>query len=96
MGRNSRKRINISVGSEEYGRLESIRESYGFRSVCSLARTVLAMLARYVVEGEARQRQTPSTGDEIIDMFNEYGDWERTPFNTPPPYRRRRDKDEEG
>lgn len=87
-----RRRINISVSQEEYELLAAIRDECGFRSVCTLARAMLRLLPRYIEAGRERHRRQGT--NEIQDMFDEMGDWERTPFNTEPPARHRRKKDD--
>ncbi len=86
----NRKRINISVDEAQYRRLQALQVKYGFKNVCELARAMLNVLTQYTDAAATRRRKPASVGDDILDMFNDLGDWEATPENVQPPARRRR------
>lgn len=89
-----RRRINISVDERQYEKLTRLKDAYGFKNVCELTRALLNILTDYVdAAGERRRRRPPSVGSEILDMFNELGDWEKTPANIQPPARHRTKKE---
>lgn len=88
----ARKRINVSVDEGLYRKLQALREAWGFKNVCELTRAMLNILTQYTdaAEGRTRQRKPVSVGDDILDMFNDLGDWEATPGSIVPPARRRK------
>ena len=91
----NRRRINVSVDVAHYERLQALQQAYGFKNVCELTRALLNILTQYTDAAAGRRQCTPvSVGDDILDMFNDLGDWEATPGNVQPPVRRRKDKDQ--
>lgn len=81
----SRKRINISVDEPTYAELQRIKEAYGFKSLCQFSVAMLNILCRYIRVGEERHRRhRPTVQTEIVDMFNDLGNWERTPDGIAP------------
>lgn len=84
-----RKDIHVSVNASVYGRLEDLRRSCGFRSIPELARTLLSVFIQYAEAG-AERRMAQDADREILGMFDEMGDWEKTPATVVPPARRRR------
>lgn len=91
----NRKRINISVDETQYRRLQALQKQYGFKNVCELARAMLNILTQYTDAAATRHRKPASVGDDILDMFNDLGDWEATPGNVQPPVRKRNTKDKD-
>lgn len=86
-----RRRINVSVDEAQYERLLALQKAYGFKNVCELTRALLNILTQYTdAAAGRRQRQPVSVGDDILDMFNDLGDWETTPGNVQPATRRRK------
>jgi len=85
----NRKRINVSVDEAQYRKLQALQAAYGFKNVCELTRALLNILTQYTEAAGTRQRRPASVGDDILDMFNDLGDWEDTPANVHPPVRRR-------
>lgn len=78
----NRKRINVSVDEVQYRRLQALQKAYGFKNVCELTRAMLNILTQYTdAAAGRRQRRPASVGDDILDMFNDLGDWETTPEN---------------
>lgn len=77
----NRKRINVSVDEAQYRRLQALQKAYGFKNVCELARAMLNILTQYTDAAATRRRKPVSVGDDILDMFNDLGDWETTPEN---------------
>lgn len=78
----NRKRINVSVDEVQYRRLQALQKAYGFKNVCELTRALLNVLTQYTdAAAGRRQRRPASVGDDILDMFNDLGDWETTPEN---------------
>lgn len=78
----NRKRINVSVDEVQYRRLQALQKAYGFKNVCELTRAMLNILTQYTdAAAGRRQRRSASVGDDILDMFNDLGDWETTPEN---------------
>lgn len=78
----NRKRINVSVDEVQYRRLQTLQKAYGFKNVCELTRAMLNILTQYTdAAAGRRQRRPASVGDDILDMFNDLGDWETTPEN---------------
>jgi Arc/MetJ-type ribon-helix-helix transcriptional regulator len=78
----NRKRINVSVDCQQYQRLQELQRTYGFKNVCELTRALLNILTQYTdAAAGRRQRRPASVGDDILDMFNDLGDWETTPEN---------------
>ena len=78
----NRKRINVSVDEAQYRRLQALQKAYGFKNVCELTRAMLNILIQYTdAAAGRRQRRPASVGDDILDMFNDLGDWETTPEN---------------
>jgi len=78
----NRKRINVSVDCQQYQRLQELQRAYGFKNVCELTRALLNILTQYTdAAAGRRQRKPASVGDDILDMFNDLGDWETTPEN---------------
>lgn len=78
----NRKRINVSVDEVKYRRLQALQKAYGFKNVCELTRAMLNILTQYTdAAAGRRQRRPASVGDDILDMFNDLGDWETTPEN---------------
>lgn len=89
-----RRRINISVDEAQYERLLALQKAYGFKNVCELTRALLNILTQYTdAAADRRQRQLVSVEDDILDMFNDLGDWETTPGNVQPATRRRKGGD---
>ena len=89
-----RRRINVSVDEAQYERLLALQKAYGFKNVCELTRALLNILTQYTdAAAGRRQRQLVSVGDDILDMFNDLGDWETTPGNVQPATRRRKGGD---
>lgn len=89
-----RRRINVSVDEAQYERLLALQKAYGFKNVCELTRALLNILTQYTdAAASRRQRQPVSVGDDILDMFNDLGDWETTPGNVQPATRRRKGGD---
>ena len=77
-----RRRINVSVDEAQYVRLQALQKAYGFKNVCELTRALLNILTQYTDAAQGRRQRRPvSVGDDILDMFNDLGDWERTPDN---------------
>ena len=72
----NRKRINVSVDEAQYRKLQALQKAYGFKNVCELTRAMLNILTQYTDAAATRQRRV---GDDILDMFNDLGDWETTP-----------------
>lgn len=80
-----RRRINVSVDEAQYVRLQALQKAYSFKNVCELTRALLNILTQYTdAAAGRRQRQPVSMGDDILDMFNDLGDWEATPGNVQP------------
>lgn len=80
-----RKRINISVSEAQYCQLQDLQQKYGFKSVCELTRALLNLVTQYLEAAYTRHGSKPVvTGNEIIDMFNDLGEWENTPGNVKP------------
>lgn len=78
----NRKRINVSVDEVQYRRLQALQKAYGLKNVCELTRAMLNILTQYTdAAAGRRQRRPASVGDDILDMFNDLGDWETTPEN---------------
>ena len=78
----NRKRINVSVDEVQYRRLQALQKAYCFKNVCVLTRAMLNILTQYTdAAAGRRQRRPASVGDDILDMFNDLGDWETTPEN---------------
>ena len=78
----NRKRINVSVDEVQYRRLQALQKAYGFKNVCELTCAMLNILTQYTdAAAGRRQRRPASVGDDILDMFNDLGDWETTPEN---------------
>lgn len=78
----NRRRINVSVDCQQYERLQQLQRAYGFKNVCELTRALLNILTQYTdAAAGRRQRKPASVGDDILDMFNDLGDWETTPEN---------------
>ena len=75
----NRKRINVSVDEAQYRKLQALQKAYGFKNVCELTRAMLTILTQYTDAAATRQRRPVSVGDDILDMFNDLGDWETTP-----------------
>lgn len=90
-----RRRINVSVDEAQYERLLALQKAYGFKNVCELTRAMLNILTQYTDAAASRQRRPASVGDDILDMFNDLGDWEDTPGNVQPPVRHRRTTDKD-
>lgn len=83
----NRKRINISVDEDLYNWLQSLKDKYGFKNVCELNVSLLRVTRTYLDEAEQRSRQAAASAtdhDEIIEMFNDLGDWEETPTGVVP------------
>lgn len=90
----NRKRINVSVDVAQYERLQALQQAYGFKNVCELTRALLNVLTQYTDAAAGRRQRKPvSVGDDILDMFNDLGDWEATPGNVQPPVRHKRKED---
>jgi hypothetical protein len=80
-----RKRINISVSEAQYQQLQELQKAYGFKNLCELTRALLNIVTQYSEAAYSRHGSKPVvTGDEIIDMFNDLGEWENTPGNVKP------------
>lgn len=89
-----RRRINVSVDEAQYERLLALQKAYGFKNVCELTRALLNILTQYTDAAAGRRQRAPvSVGDDILDMFNDLGDWETTPGNVQPATRRRKGGD---
>lgn len=89
-----RRRINVSVDEAQYERLLALQKAYGFKNVCELTRALLNILTQYTDAAAGRRQRAPvSVGDDILDMFNDLGDWETTPGNVQSAIRRRKGGD---
>lgn len=90
----NRKRINVSVSEAQYRKLQELQKACGLKNVCELTRALLNILTQYTDAANKRKQRAPvSVGDDILDMFNELGDWEKTPENVQAPARRRKTGD---
>ena len=80
-----RKRINVSVDEALYQKLTRIKEAYGFTNICELNVALLNIVAQYIDAAEQRSgRLRPPDADDIPEMFNDLGGWERTPDGVAP------------
>lgn len=80
-----RRRINTSVEDALYQRLQRIKAKYGFRNVCELNVALLNILASHVEAAESRPTEyTANVSEEIDEMFNDLGSWERVPDGNVP------------
>lgn len=92
----NRKRINVSVDEAQYRKLQTLQKAYGFSNVCELTRALLNILTQYTDAAERRRQRTRvSVEDDIMEMFNDLGDWEATPGNVQPPARHRKTADKD-
>lgn len=81
----NRRRINVSVDDELYKKLTRIKNAYGFKNVCELNVALLNVVCQYIEAAEGRRgRSQPPDIEEITDMFNDLGSWERTPDGVVP------------
>ena len=84
------KRLTIHIEQHVYERLEKLRERLGFRSRGELVATLLGVLEKYI-EYNDRRRYIQEDEDEITEMFNRLGQWEKTPDGIPPVRKHNRD-----
>lgn len=92
----NRKRVEISLDETQYRKLQALQKAWGFKNLSELTRALLNILTQYTDAAATRQQRAPvSVGDDILDMFNDLGDWEATPSNVQPPARRRKTDDKD-
>lgn len=92
----NRKRVEISLDETQYRKLQALQKAWGFKNLSELTRALLNILTQYTDAAATRRQRAPvSVGDDILDMFNDLGDWEATPSNVQPPARRRKTDDKD-
>lgn len=93
-----RKRINISVDTQTYERLQRLNQSCKFRSVCKLIVVAVGILLARQDEEARRRRCEPPEGDAdyIKEMFDDMAHAEPTPERSAPPRHHRNRKSIEG
>lgn len=82
-----RRSIKISVDDELYNLLQSIKDNYGFKNVCEFNTALLNLLCQYIEAAEKRGntgKDNRTDSEMITDMFNDLGNWERTPDGVVP------------
>ena len=85
-----RKRVNISIDPKTYERLQRVKDTYGFKNACKLVVAFVHILLDRVTEAEERYTDLPEDEGAYIDkMFDDLGNYEKTPANTDPPRQRR-------
>ena len=75
----SRRRINLSVSEDMYTQLLRVQEDYGFKNVCEVAVTLLALFLKRVRKVEEDDPLPEDDEATIREMFEEYGNWEPQP-----------------
>ena len=91
-----RKRVNISIDPNTYEKLLRIKQERGFSNVCELVvAAVHILLDRTEAAGRRRYDLPEDDGAYIDEMFEDLGNYEKTPANTNPPkqHRNRTKKD---
>lgn len=81
----NRKRVNISVDSETYEKLQRIKQAYGFSNACELVVAFVHILLDRMEVAEQRKYNLPDDDGRYIDeMFDDLGHVQRTPDGTVP------------
>lgn len=81
----NRKRVNISVDSETYEKLQRIKQAYGFSNACELVVAFVHILLDRMEVAEQRKYDLPDDDGRYIDeMFDDLGHVQRTPDGTVP------------
>lgn len=76
----NRKRINISVDPQTYGKLQKLIKSYGFKNCCELMCSFAhILLDRMEVADQCKYDLPEDDGQYIDSMFEDLGHVERTP-----------------
>lgn len=74
----NRKRVNLSLDQETYGRLQEIRRKHGFSNACELVVAFVRILLDRMEE--EKKYDLPEEDGKYIDrMFKELGDQQRGP-----------------
>ena len=82
---NARKRINISVDSDTYEKLQKIKAAYGFSNTCELVVAfVHILLDRMEVVGQRKYDLPEDDGQYIDSMFSDLAHVQRVPDGTVP------------
>jgi hypothetical protein len=85
-----RKRVNISIDPETYERLQELKRKYGFKNACELVVAFVHILLDRTEAAGRRRYDLPDEDGQYIDgMFEDLGNYEKTPANTNPPKQRR-------
>lgn len=83
----SGRRISTRVSADDWSKLEQIRDAYGFRSLYQMLHALVTLFLSWKLDEEDERDVTVPA--EIVEMFEELGDWEPQPFGRPVPKRRR-------
>ena len=89
----NRKRVNISIDSATYDKLQRLVIDYGFKNICELLVSMVHILLDRMQDTSKRKYDLPEDDGKYIDtMFDELGHVERTPNGEVPVTRRTRNK----
>lgn len=81
----NRKRINISVDPETYGKLQTLVKDYGYKNCCELLCAFAHILLDRMGRAEERKYDLPEDDGAYIDaMFDDLGHVEPVPDGNPP------------
>lgn len=87
----NRKRVNISVDSKTYDRLQSLKKQYGYKNACELVVAFVHILTDRLEDADKRKYDLPEDDGAYIDgMFEDLGHVQRTPDGTVPVRHNRR------
>ena len=78
--RKQRHRVNISLETADFARVEELAKRGGFKNDCAFARALLTQVARYAatrqMSAQELARQPTTINEDIAAMFAELIDWD--------------------
>ena len=79
----------MSVTEDMYSQLLKVQEEFGFKNVCEVSVTLLALFLKRVRKVEEADPLPEDDEQTIREMFEEYGAWEPQPESGHAPQVRR-------